>query len=267
MNTKMKTYLKGIFIAVFFNIFILSILPVIVRKLLFAMGITISSDNLTHKYLMGIFVRVLGVLIAIYIIKKEKLIKAFSYKITPKTLLIGFVFYIYIGMNIEMVSLVDVSLINIVLMIIDALFVGIFEELLFRGLLLLLFLREYKEGGKYYPVIVSSMIFGIVHLLNLFTNPDEIEVFIQVVYAFMIAVFFSGVFIRTRYNILYVIILHALYDIAAGFGDFKLKSATKNAEITGFISIIIMFMPLFLYGLFLIRKKAIIKVEMESDLL
>jgi len=267
MNTKMKTYLKGIFIAVFFNIFILSILPVIVRKLLLTMGITISSDNLTHKYLMGIFVRILGVLIAIYIIKKEKLIKTFSYKITIKTLLIGFLFYIYIGMNIEIVNLGNVSLINIVLMIIDALFVGVFEELLFRGLLLLLFLREYKQGGKYYPVIISSLIFGLVHLLNLFTNPDEVEVFIQVVYAFMIAVFFSGVFIRTRYNILYVIILHALYDIAAGFEDFKPKSVAKNAEISGFISIIIMFMPLFLYGLFLIRKKAVLKVEKVPDLL
>ncbi len=100
----------------------------------------------------------------------------------------------------------------------EALFIGILEEFLFRGLILNVFLlrvkeRNYRELMR--AVMGSSLIFGAVHLLNLVTYPNLVKAtLVQVEYAVFIGMIFAIVYIRSN-NIWVVIFLHFIYDFAS----------------------------------------------------
>ena len=81
-------------------------------------------------------------------------------------------------------------------------------------------------------------------------------------YAFIIGVFFSALLLRTNWNLLWCVILHSLYDMAAGFGDFAVQQTTKevtanhNTPGTGaYLINFCLFLPLLLYAIFLLRKE------------
>ena len=91
--------------------------------------------------------------------------------------------------------------------------VGFFEEIAFRGVLLLLFLKEKRNSkGQVFKVIVfSSFIFGSYHVFNLFEGSDPLGVIMQVGYSALIGAMCAMVFLKTK-NIFIPIILHAGFN-------------------------------------------------------
>ena len=71
--------------------------------------------------------------------------------------------------------------------------VGFLEELIFRGFL---FKALAKDSLKQ-AVIISSLTFGIGHILNLFTGSDTAATLIQVVYATAAGFLFTVLFLRS----------------------------------------------------------------------
>lgn len=88
--------------------------------------------------------------------------------------------------------------------------VGLFEEILFRGVLLGVISRTSWGDTGVRAAMLSSFIFGAAHLVNL---PREGlgSAVAQVVYAVLIGFFFAAVRIRSG-SLLAVIVLHALLD-------------------------------------------------------
>lgn len=137
--------------------------------------------------------------------------------------------------------------------------VGFIEEILFRGVILPLMLRRWgsTRRGIYIAVILSSSIFGLLHLLNLVMGRrDLLSTVSQIVYGAFFGVYFSAVFLRNR-SIWPAIITHALFDMAGNFeaiavvstyGQVK-EASLESALISGLICL-----PLLLYGLFILRK-------------
>ncbi len=115
-------------------------------------------------------------------------------------------------------SPVKVQASEVVIIAVEALFIGMLEEFLFRGLIFNIFMAKvqtytYKEVMK--AVVGSAVIFGGVHLLNLITYPNLIKVtLIQVEYAMFIGMIFAIVYFRSR-NIWVVVFLHFIYDFAS----------------------------------------------------
>lgn len=99
--------------------------------------------------------------------------------------------------------------------IISMLCVGYVEELLFRGFL---FKALLKECGFVPAVIVSSVSFGLAHIVNLFTGQATFLTIVQIVYAFAWGFIFTMVFYRSR-SLLPCIISHALYDVSGYFNN------------------------------------------------
>lgn len=173
-----------------------------------------------------------------------------------------------IGMNsygIENLAMPNTaSIFSLLLMMIS---VGIFEELLCRGVLLNKLLTKWNTNGKgvYTAVIVSSAIFGSLHLINLFARPTLLFFTLaQVVYTTMAGTFFAAVYLRSK-SIVSVIIYHALHDISTGIFYILIpteKLATLNVHyaagadqsVSQGLFLVFASLPLFIIALFLLRK-------------
>ena len=99
----------------------------------------------------------------------------------------------------------------------ECLFVGGFEELAFRGFVFLLVLERMKKNtkGAFLAILISSVLFGAVHIVNLFAGADPVSVLLQIGYSSLIGALTSVVLIKTR-NLWYCIVLHSLYNFCGG---------------------------------------------------
>jgi len=93
--------------------------------------------------------------------------------------------------------------------------VGFAEELIFRGFLFKAMLRD---GNVKAAVIVSSVTFGLGHILNLFTGQDLIETLNQVVFAVAVGFVFTLVFYKSG-SLLPGILAHSFIDASSVFAS------------------------------------------------
>ena len=100
----------------------------------------------------------------------------------------------------------------------ECLLIGGFEELAFRGVFLPALLERYGKDRKSFrlTVIGSSAAFGLVHLANLLEGAGIGATLLQVGYSFLIGGMCAVVLLKTG-NLLYCILLHAVYDFGGRF--------------------------------------------------
>lgn len=155
------------------------------------------------------------------------------------------------------------SMILICIVIFEQISVGIFEEFLFRGLILnvLLHKSEARSAASYKnkitAIAVSSVFFGLVHLLNLISAPSLLNATIdQVFYSVFIGVFLGALYLRTH-NIWVVVFYHSVYDIASElpviFHEIPAQAITDETLPEAVLNILVSAIFLFV-GLFIARK-------------
>lgn len=101
----------------------------------------------------------------------------------------------------------------VILMVISNLLIGLLEEGLVRGIVLPLLIK-YGSGrfNFIWALVVSSIVFGLLHYINLVTDTRTFEeVTGQVIYATAIGCFLGGMSLANN-SILPAIILHATID-------------------------------------------------------
>ncbi len=94
---------------------------------------------------------------------------------------------------------------------------GLFEELVFRGYIFMMILerRRSNRRGIFFAVILSSALFGLIHLINIFGGADPFATLLQVGYSFLVGGMCAVVLLRTG-SLWYSILLHAIYNFAGG---------------------------------------------------
>jgi uncharacterized protein len=151
-------------------------------------------------------------------------------------LLLPVIFSLFMGLEFK-------SLLLTCELLIIALLIGFSEETIYRGLML----NALKAKGPWTAAIVTSVLFGLSHSLNLLSGKSGVEILIQVAYALAIGFGFAAVALRT--GLLWPLILvHALIDFTSVLGKTNL-SPTWNA-VAG-LGVTFAFMS---YGLFLMRR-------------
>lgn len=103
------------------------------------------------------------------------------------------------------------------LFLLECFLIGLFEELAFRGTLFLAILEKRRSSNKqiFLTALISSALFGLVHLANLLEGAGVGATLLQVGYSFLIGGMCSIVLLRTG-NILFCILLHAIFDVGGG---------------------------------------------------
>ena len=91
--------------------------------------------------------------------------------------------------------------------------IALLEELIFRGVLLLL-VSDFMRGKRYQyllTALICSAIFSLFHLTNLFEGMDIGSVLLQCLYTFLIGGMLTIMMLKTK-NIWLCVLIHALFD-------------------------------------------------------
>ncbi|AEE53151.1 CPBP family intramembrane glutamic endopeptidase [Haliscomenobacter hydrossis] len=226
-----------------------------------------GAEALTAKFSAGTMVRLLLFSLALGLIYRLNLQRfaGFSPKMKVHHLQSTMIALAFIAMGIvgNYGTYVNSEPRLLLLFFTSVMCVGLVEEFVFRGLVLPLFIKSFQthKNALLLSVLCSSLLFGVVHFLNLFQQPDNLlGITSQVFFAISIGVFFGGLMLRTR-NILVPAILHGLVNFA--FGAAELKAATlpdstaklaNGADWNSIVPTAIFFLFILYGGLFMVKK-------------
>ena len=148
--------------------------------------------------------------------------------------LIGIVFFTFLFGILSGAFFSGLGLINV---FIGAILVGVCEEFLCRGWLLNEFLERYGDTkkGVWYSIIISGVIFGLIHLGNFFNGQDLVSTVTQILSASATGIVFGLIYYKTK-NIWSVILLHGLWDFSLFLGD--LAPITEATEVFNSFSVL-----------------------------
>ena len=205
-------------VGLWFKILLIFILFSLVERLILILSPTISSSiKYGAELYIEVFVSFFIILLLVFFnntyILKEKKVGFF------KGILIGWplllISFLSILFGFEKCFNNEFVLSNFVASILLFGFVGVYEELMCRGFIQNEFIERYGKNRKQVitSIVCSSLIFGGMHITNLFIGQDMFSTILQVMQTTILGMLLGGVYYRTK-NIKIPIFLHAFYDFA-----------------------------------------------------
>ena len=196
----------------------------------------------TGDYRSTIINTILSILILVFIIKIDK-VKYFGLtKITDYKKYLYFIpLLILISVNLWGGINLDNKISYIIFYILTMINIGFLEEIIFRGFLFKIMEKDSIKAA----VIVSSLTFGIGHILNLLNGADLIPTLLQIIYATSTGFMFVIIFIKSK-SIMPCIITHSLVNALSVF--------EVSTFITIYIAPIILTIIPIIYSIYLIKK-------------
>lgn len=122
---------------------------------------------------------------------------------------------------------------------------AIYEEVLFRGILIDGLSKKRVSNLK--TLFISASVFSLVHLTNI-VGKDLIDVVFQVVFSFSCGLAFGGVYIKTK-DICSVIAAHAITDIVG-----YMLTINKTDSYVVMILLLVLLILESLYGVWLAKR-------------
>ena len=203
-------------------------------------------------FVINLIIKVISIFYILRYIKKEDLNKlkldnktSSTLKLIPLLLLCCSNFIVVLFQNS---TSNDINYFNIFTGLVTSIGVAIVEELLFRSQLLEEFLR-YKN--KFKSILYSSLIFGLVHLLNISSLGSIPTVLVQAGYTFFLGFIVGFIYLKSR-NIIFPIIFHLLFNFLNDILVIELFNLKWDVTffivsiVVGIISVLYMFLVLFI---------------------
>ena len=217
-----------------------------------------QSDNIARILKNGILI-----VLALTTIYKLRIVKlaglSTQIKLQHKTLILIPLYLLVLGI-VQMygLDLTSVATIDIALLVLAMLSVGFVEEFVFRGILQAVFLKKYihHKNGIYISIFLPAFLFGALHLLNLDMNNIAASIS-QAIYAFFIGAAFGAIVLKTN-KLVPLALLHGVIDIVFSLHVLTDTNAIPGKlppqDINSAISAVVIVLPLFIAGLFIIRR-------------
>ena len=139
------------------------------------------------------------------------------------------------------------------LYLISMVWVAILEEVIFRGLLF----RAMEKDGRTAAVIVSSVTFGVGHIVNLLLGAELLSTALQLVEATALGFCFTAIFMVTG-SLLPCILSHAFINCTSFFA----LDPTPTGRI---VTCVIVTVVAVAYGWWLLKKNAVLYFEMNDE--
>ena len=208
-------------LSILYKIITISIIfTIIMMGLLISFNISFHSDLEVSDMISDTIFRFLGgfIFVLLIYILGHKVLHPFkkpffkSLLISMPALLVvinNFPFIDHLAGNTELLKPTS----TVLIFLISCISVGFFEEVVFRGVILILFLQNSPKTkqGILFSIIASSAIFALMHLFNLFSGAGFGQTVLQIGYSFLMGLMFSVLLIKTK-NIWLPVILHSLYN-------------------------------------------------------
>lgn len=192
-----------------------SLLWIIAYVVLFSLADSFSAGLGTEKIITAPLCILMTVVLLLWIKRNDLLSKygLASAKVDHRKYLYYLPLLLLISTNLWGGFALRLSPVETVLYVISMIGVGILEEVIFRGLL---FKALCKDNFKT-AVIISSVTFGIGHIVNLLNGADVLPTLLQIVYATAAGFLFTVLFHRSG-TLLPCIIAHSAINSLSTFG-------------------------------------------------
>lgn len=159
--------------------------------------------------------------------------------------------------TIKREDMVPLEGMRIVYFILTCMATGVFEELLCRGFSQNILVEGYRREGEsaWTGILLASVIFALLHFLNLVSKPELIlGTIVQVIYTFSMGLYLGVIYFRTK-SISGVILLHALFNFLGSFTEVITKPV-EGGDISPFSALIqlAIMLPMIYFAKQLFRK-------------
>jgi len=182
-------------------------------------------------------------ILLIFLIKYFKRVK--YYGLTKVQDLKSYLYFIplllIISINLWNGININNSISEIIFYVITMINVGFIEEIIFRGFLF----KMMEQDNVKSAIIVSSITFGIGHIINLFNGALLIPTLLQICYAISIGYLFVIIFYKSK-SLIPCIITHSLFNSLSIFN-------VDNSKFMYSSSIILILVPI-VYALYIKKK-------------
>ena len=186
--------------------------------------------------------------VIILILWKRKKLKYYGFNslkgLNAKNLLFYIPLIVVASVNIWAGVHINNSLYQCLLITISMVCVAFIEEVIFRAFLM----KALMNKSAVLAIIVSSALFGIIHLSNIFMGADLVSTFLQVGYAMAFGFMCAAFFYKTD-NIIPCIICHA---VGNALDIFLPEDLSVTMQYIGCIAMIIIGLS---YGIYLLTTK------------
>ena len=120
-------------------------------------------------------------------------------------------------------------------------FVAIAEELFFRGMLLRELIFEYKYKPMKTAILVSAL-FGVLHIMNIFSYASVTYAIIQSLCAFAVSFDLSAIYCKFR-SVIPCVVIHVLINITSiGLESINSKLMLTNFEASVFLLVAVLYL-------------------------
>ena len=129
---------------------------------------------------------------------------------------------------------------NFISLIIASIAIGIAEEFIFRGWLQNEVMDRFGEGkkGALITILMSGLLFGLFHIINVFSGQDLFTSLMQVIQTSAIGILFCSVYFASR-NIWSLVFLHSFYDFSVLLSEVNsYKDCINNTDVSMIVNII-----------------------------
>ena len=210
---------------------------IIAYCVLVSMGDNLSASIGMQKIVTLPILIVLSVMLFLFV-RKNQLLKKFGLcksEIPASKMLFYMPLFALLTVNLWYGYSISTPLFETVFYILSMLCVGFLEEMIFRGFL---FNAMAKDGVKS-AIIVSSVTFGIGHMVNLFngSGAEFLPNLLQVIYAVAIGFTFVMIFYKTK-SLIPCIITHSIFNSLSAFSNDAVMTLQKQI-VSGIIITII----------------------------
>ena len=166
--------------------------------------------------------------------------------------MVGYCFFAFVAQLyvLQMNGEIEIQpFLSIVFFIATMLLIGFAEEFIFRGVVLNMVVDRFSKTkrGILGAILIESLIFGGVHLMNFFSGVSLVSACVQAFVAALLGVILSAVYARSR-NIWIVVLTHAMTDFAALmgtgiFGSGGVVEGINNISYTNLLAVPVLLIP------------------------
>jgi membrane protease YdiL (CAAX protease family) len=183
-----------------------------------SLGDSLSAQLGTEKS-VTLFIGLLLSVVLLLFLKKNGLFEAYGLcasKTSARSMLYYLPLFVMLTTNLWYGVTMNYGVLESVLYILAMFCVGFLEEVIFRGLLF----NAMREGNVKVAVIVSSITFGIGHIINLVngSGAELISNLLQVVYATAAGFMFVMIYYRTQ-SLVCCILAHGSFNALSVFAN------------------------------------------------
>lgn len=224
------------------NPLLFTIMWIVTYIILFSVGDALSTLVGIEK-IFTLFIGLILSSILFIFINKYKLTNNFGLnksKTNSKRMLFYIPCIVLLSANLWFGVKLNYSIIETVIYILTMFCVGFLEELIFRGFLF----NTLKKDNLKIAILVSSLTFGIGHIVNLFNGSqiDLLSNILQVIYATSAGFMFVMIYQKTD-SLIICILTHAIFNGLSAFCvepsviEYKILSSIIITLITGFYAL------------------------------